>query len=411
MQQKKLNYSPLVVKDLIEIAASKSNDVEMHLSLSALEKYIGVANVGDVMKIKPDEIIEGIRSVQDRANRMVSFKINRNLFLKDVLENCSAPDVVKHDKKNIVVEYSSPNVAKPFHLGHLRSTIIGNFVANLNLYLARTVTKLNYLGDWGTQFGLVKVGVDELQHTDESIRENPLKLLYESYVYANKLSEKDPAVLERARKEFLKLEQGSADDMNRWSTYLHYTIQELNRTYERLGISFDEYNYESMYNARHIRGVLELLEKRNLLRAEEGARKSVRFNNKTVTLVKSDGSTLYLTRDIAAALDRFERFKFDSMYYVVDNGQTDHFNALKAILHEMDVPWAHRLYHVKFGRIRGMSTRKGTAVFLSDILDEMRELMLQRQISSQSKITAFNRHAVKRSLSSHQSRGGQQRHL
>lgn len=108
-------------------------------------------------------------------------------------------------------------------------------------------------------------------------------------------------------------------------------------------------------------------------------------NDRTVTVIKSNGSTLYLTRDIAAAIDRFNKFKFDKMYYVVENGQNDHFNALKSIINKMDMPWSDRIVHVKFGRIRGMSTRKGTAVFLKDILDECRELVVKRQIESPSK--------------------------
>lgn len=224
----------MIIKDLIEISNSKYNDIEMNVPLKSLEKYVGVSNVGDVMKIKPDDIIEDIKSIDDRANKKISFKMNRNLFVKDAIENCMVPEL-NEDKKMIVVEYSSPNVAKPFHLGHLRSTIIGNFLANLNKYFKRNVIKLNYLGDWGTQFGYVKVGVDELKYTDESIRENPLKLLYESYVYANKLAEKDPRISERARTEFAKLEKGSIEDTNKWSTYLHYTIQELNYMYDRLG--------------------------------------------------------------------------------------------------------------------------------------------------------------------------------
>lgn len=140
-----------------------------------------------------------------------------------------------------------------------------------------------------------------------------------------------------------------------------------------------------MYNVRHVQKILTDLQQRNILQKDKDGKQIVKIQDRKVTLAKSDGTTLYLTRDIAAAIDRYERYKFDAMYYVVDNGQTDHFNALKWILHEMDKPWAHRLHHIKFGRIRGMSTRKGTGVFLSDILDEMRELMLERQIISPSK--------------------------
>lgn len=358
--------------------------MEINISLTALENYLGVSNVSEVYKIKQDDIIEDIRSIKDRANRKISFKINRSIFMKEIIENSCIPDV-NLDKKNIVVEFSSPNIAKPFHMGHLRSTIIGNYIANLFKYSSNSVTKLNYLGDWGTQLGLISVGIDELKLKKEDIEKQPLKTCYDSYVLANKLAETDTTILERARNIFHSLEKGSIQEVNRWKNYIEYTSKELRAMYNRLGVTFDEYNYESMYNAGHIRKVVEELKDRNVIQTDKDGKQYVKFNNRLVTLIKSDGSTLYLSRDLAAAIDRYERYKFDAMYYVVDNAQTDHFNALKYILHEMDKPWAHRLHHVKFGRIHGMSTRKGTSVFLSDILDEIKTITLERQVASPSK--------------------------
>lgn len=335
------------------------------------------------MKIQPDDIIQNIHFIKDPANRKLSFVINRDIFVKDVIENCTIPDV-HFQPRTIVVEYSSPNIAKPFHVGHLRSTIIGNFIANLHKYLNDKVTRLNYLGDWGTQFGYIKVGVDKLNHTTDDIKRNPMKLLYESYVHANKLAEGDPKISELARDTFAKLESGSTKDVEDWKTYIGYTIAELESIYSRLGVKFDEYNFESMYNAKHIQNVINTMENKKILSTDRDGRQTTMVNDRKVSLLKSDGSTLYLTRDLAAAIDRFNKYKFDQMYYVVENGQNDHFNALKSILQSMDYPWADRIKHIKFGRIQGMSTRKGNVVFLKDILDEVRELMIQKQIESPS---------------------------
>lgn len=231
---------------------------------------------------------------------------------------------------------------------------------------------------------LSPLGIDELEYTEDEIKKNPMQVLYESYVYANKLGESDPEVLERARQKFSDLEKGSPEISEDWKSYVDYTKKELESTYNRIGIKFDEYHYESMYKAKEIEAIINKLSNKNILETSHDGRKIAKISNRNVTLVKSDGSTLYLTRDIAAAIDRYSKYKFDRMYYVAENGQNDHFNALKGILLKMDMPWAERLHHVKFGRIRGMSTRKGTAVFLRDILDECRELMIQKQIDSPS---------------------------
>lgn len=353
------------------------------MSLTTLEKLFGIPNAQQILKIEPDDIIKNIQCVNDCKNKHIIFEIDRKLFIKDTIENCPEKDF-NLNKKNIVVEFSSPNIAKPFHVGHLRSTIIGNFIANLHSYFKNNVTRLNYLGDWGTQFGFIKVGIDELKYSNEAIQKNPIKLLYESYVHANKLSEKDPKIREKAQQEFSNLEKGSIEILNDWRRYVDYTKTELEAIYERLGVKFDEYHRESMYNIKDIQDIVNTLTNKSILQVQTDGKKVAVINDRNVTILKSDGSSLYLTRDIAAAVDRFKKYKFDKMYYVVENGQNDHFNALKAILHKMNLPWAQRLHHVKFGRIRGMSTRKGTAVFLRDILDECQELMVQKQLESPS---------------------------
>lgn len=270
-------------------------------------------------------------------------------------------------------------------MGHLRSTIIGNFTANILEFLSHKVVRINYLGDWGTQFGLLQVGLDMCDYSETMIKENPIQLLYQAYVEANKKAEIDPSISTRAREAFCSLEEGDTSNMKKWQLFRTYTEQELQRVYQRLGICFDEYHWESEYSAKEISRTLQSLETRGLLKAGDDGKKVVEINPQwCVPIMKSDGSTLYLTRDIAAALDRYDQHNFTEMLYVVDISQTDHFAALFGVLSSMQLPWASSLKHVKFGRIRGMSTRKGSAIFLTDILDEIRDIMATKQQESHS---------------------------
>ncbi|XP_030762815.1 probable arginine--tRNA ligase, mitochondrial isoform X2 [Sitophilus oryzae] len=380
---KTTKITPVQLQTLIHVGNPKEKGkIELNLPLNILETSLGITNVNEILKIHPDDIIKSVQLVRDRANRKISFEIDRSIFIKDVIENCYYPEV-NFKPKNIVVEYSSPNVAKPFHFGHLRSTILGNFLSNLNLFIKNNVTRINYLGDWGTQFGFIKVGLKDLNYNLDSLKTDPIKILYQCYVHANKMAEKDPEILERAKAEFVKLEQGSANDLKHWQQILNFTKNELVKTYERLGVTFDEYNYESMYSQKDIGDVIDTMRKKHILKKQPDGKEVAEVGtDKTVTVIKSDGSTLYLSRDIAAAIDRFKKYNFDKMYYVVANDQNDHFYALRSILHKMDLPWSDRLVHVKFGRIKGMSSRKGTSVFLQDILDECKELIVKRQIES-----------------------------
>ncbi|XP_057660685.1 probable arginine--tRNA ligase, mitochondrial [Diorhabda carinulata] len=379
---KTTRISPLELQHLIQIGNTNGNDkIELSLPVNILEAQLGVTNVTEILKIEPDDIIKNIQLVRDRANRKIAFEIDRYIFVKDVMENCSLPDL-NFKPRNVLVEYSSPNIAKPFHFGHLRSTIIGNFIGNLNDFLRNKVTKLNYLGNWGTQYGFIKLGVNDLKYSLQDIEKNPLQLLYQCYVHANKLAENNPRYTEEAKKIFAELEGGSEEEINNWQQFMEFSKLDLIETYKRLGITFDVYNFESDYKAQQIKDVLTVLRKKNIIHKDKDGKETALIGDRNVTVVKSDGTTLYLTRDIAAALDRFKKYNFDKMYYVVDSSQSDHFHALKNILYKMDLPWANRITHVKFGRILGMSTRKGSAIFLKDILDECRDRMIKKQIES-----------------------------
>ena len=343
--------------------------------------------LSNLLQSESHDFLEQVKVDNHRST--LNFQVDKRYFIKGLIQSLRneirAPDYLCDKPNNIIVEYSSPNIAKPFHVGHLRSTIIGNCIANINQYLKNNVKRLNYLGDWGTQFGFVQLGLTLSKVSEETLKRDPITALYNAYVYANKLAEEDPSIAEQARDIFKKLESGDKNDFSGWKSFREYTIQELERTYGRIGIKFDEYEWESMYNIKSIQNVITEMKRLNLLVTDDKNRTVIPLTEKkAVPIIKSDGSSLYITRDIAAAIERYQKYQFDAMYYVVDNAQTDHFVNLIGILNTMKLPWANKLKHIKFGKIQGMSTRKGTAVFLQDILDETRIVMKEKQIQSPS---------------------------
>lgn len=328
-----------------------------------------------------------IDAIKDEQGHLV-FELNNNNFLREVVvgQAQDATKVLDESRENIIVEFSSPNIAKPFHFGHLRSTIIGNFVSNIFAAYGHNVIRINYLGDWGTQFGYLKLGMDMANLTDEEVEKDPIRHLFNAYVRANQLGEQDEKFAKQARVVFNQMENGEMPDLEAWQRYRKYTVNELERVYERLGIRFDEYAWESSYRKVNILPILEQMRNSGLLIRDDDGMESFELANGTkVPIVKSDGSTLYLTRDIAAIIDRQERYRFDRMYYVVGNEQHSHFNALFQIAKKLNVRNAEQLHHIKFGKVEGMSTRKGKVVFLSDVLDEMRDLTIEKQLQSECK--------------------------
>ncbi len=345
-----------------------------------------------VKHFETDDSITGISLTPPESKiPLINFHLSVDRYasglLQEILgtqeEDYVSKKLFSFPQEKIIVEFSSPNIAKPFHVGHLRSTIHGNFLSNLLRALGHDVKRLNYLGDWGTQFGLLQYGLDQGWLSWEEISKRPIHSLLEIYIKANAMAEKDERVSATARSMFQRLEQGDEKLAKNWNEIRKYTVTELRQMYARLGVKFDEFNWESQYGIKDLSAVLVALDKAGHLVTTAEGTKVVRLNDqRTVTLVKSDGSSLYLTRDVAAAIDRRQRFPFQRMLYVVDNAQTDHFVALKSLLAFMDHAWASHIEHVKFGRIKGMSTRKGTAVFLSDLLDEAHVRMKAKQMTS-----------------------------
>lgn len=335
--------------------------------------------------------MEKTASSNQKQNEQITINptrfVDRGTLMKDILNSAKDKPQLSSRPKKIVIDFSSPNIAKPFHVGHLRSTIIGNFIANINKYFNNNVVRLNYLGDWGTQFGLLQYGL-ETKNISLTKTDNPIKKLYEVYVEANKLAANNESVQMKAKEYFSDIEQGRAD-LGNWREIREITIKELNKVYQRLGIKFDDYHWESDYNGEAIKGVMDSLEKLHIITTDDSGKKIARVKDKNVTVLKSDNSTLYLSRDIAALLDRYKRYKFDKMLYVVDNSQTDHFASVFDIVSKLDENCTKGCEHIKFGRIKGMSTRSGNVVFLNDILDEAKDKMFEKQKESKSKYTNY----------------------
>ncbi|XP_070232722.1 probable arginine--tRNA ligase, mitochondrial isoform X5 [Bos mutus] len=340
-------------------------------------------------KLKCDTVVSEISTGQGTVN----FKINRELLTKTVLQQV-IEDGSKYGlkselfsglpQKRIVVEFSSPNVAKKFHVGHLRSTIIGNFIANLKEALGHQVTRINYLGDWGMQFGLLGTGF-QLFGYEEKLQSSPLQHLFEVYVQVNKEAADDKNVAKSAHEFFQRLELGDMQALALWQKFRDLSIDEYMRIYQRLGVHFDEYSGESFYREKS-QEVLKLLDSKGLLQKTLKGTAVVDLSgngdpSSVCTVMRSDGTSLYATRDLAAAIDRMEKYNFDKMIYVTDKGQKKHFQQVFQMLQIMGYDWAERCQHVPFGVVQGMKTRRGDVTFLEDVLNEIRLRMLQNMAS------------------------------
>lgn len=274
--------------------------------------------------------------------------------------------------KVVGIDYSSPNIAKPFGIGHLRSTAIGNALRNIHEALGYTVVGVNHLGDWGTQFGKLMAAFEE-RGDRAKLDANPIQHLYELYVWFHSEAEQRPELLDEGRRWFRKLESGDDDAQGYWTEFRALSLRQFERIYARLGVRFDHYWGEAFYEDK-LQGLIDDLNAKGLLEESEGAQVvNVGEDMPPCLIQKSDGATLYATRDLAAAVYRYGELGFAKFLYVVGAPQTVHFRQVFRVLERMELEWADRLVHVPFGLIHGISTRKGTLVFLEDILDEGKE--------------------------------------
>ncbi|MFZ5469954.1 MAG: arginine--tRNA ligase [Myxococcota bacterium] len=279
--------------------------------------------------------------------------------------------------KTVVIDYSSPNIAKPIGFHHIRSTVIGHSLANLYRSQGWRVEGINYLGDWGKQFGLVAVGLSEY---GDPARRREMAHLVEVYVKANARAEKNEAFDEKAREFFRRMEADDGEALGLWKELRETSLADFKKVYDRLGIRFEHYEGESRYQGK-MDAVIEEISRTVGTKESQGALivdLPYADGEPPVLLKKADGSTLYATRDLAAAIDRYERFHFDLSLYVVATDQALHFRQFFRVLEKMGKPWAGRMLHVNFGRIHGMSTRRGQIELLDDVLEEAKNRALEK---------------------------------
>jgi arginyl-tRNA synthetase len=272
--------------------------------------------------------------------------------------------------RNVLIEFSSPNIAKPFHVGHLRSTIIGHALCQILGRQGFTVVRLNHLGDWGKQFGEVITAFKHWGNAEE-LNARPLQHLFEIYRRFHDEGENDEFLHEEARAWFKKLEEGEPETRSLWSRFREISIEEFKRLYQFLGIAFDSYDGESFYQDQ-LPSLIERLRHSGLLVESQGAWVIPLDADPMppALLLKKDESSLYLTRDIAAAEYRFQKWHFTKLIYVVGAPQRLHFQQLFKVLALMGYDWSGRLVHVDFGHVLGMKTRRGEVIFLQDVIDE-----------------------------------------
>lgn len=326
-------------------------------------------------KLSEDDLI-------DRAQAMggyLNFFLNREKFISSVTdaaykagEKWGGSD--EGIGKTVLVEYSSPNIAKPFHIGHLFSTAVGNSLARIYKHLGYSVQSLNHLGDWGTQFGKL-ISAYKRWGDREVIEKDPINELLKIYVKFHDEAEKCPELEDEARDYFKKLEEGDAEMTALWQYFRDISLVEYKRVYNSLGVEFDSYNGEAFYSDK-MDEVVEILRDKKLLVESEGAQvvDLSEENMPPCIILKSNGATIYATRDIAAALYRHRTYDFYKNIYVVGNPQTLHFKQFFTVMKKAGWDWADDCIHVGFGLVRfggqNLSTRHGNVVFLDDVLKE-----------------------------------------
>ena len=331
----------------------------------------------------------------EQVNAYVNMFISKEEFVKDIVD-----DVIdKGEKfgnsdigegKPVIVEYSSPNIAKPFHIGHIRSTVIGNSINKIYKALGYDVIRINHLGDYGTQFGKMICAYRHWGSEEEVIKE-PIKTLLHYYTKFHEEVETHPELDDEAREIFAKLEHGEPEEVRLWQWFRDESLKEFSRVYKMLGIEFDSYAGESFYSDKMPRFVKELEEK-GLLEESQGAHvvNLEKYGLGIALITKSDGSTLYITRDIAAAVYRKEHYNFYKNIYVVASQQNLHFQQWIQIVELLGYEWARDCVHVPFGLVSledgTMSTRHGRVVFLEDVLnravEQTKEIIKEKGVNT-----------------------------
>ena len=366
------------IKSKIEVPKDKQNGDFAYpcFNLAKVLKKSPINIANDIKdKIKLDEKIEKVEVVNGFLNFYLNDSNVVNKVLKNILvkkEEYGKTDIGKGI--NIIVEYSSPNIAKPFHLGHFRNTVIGKALYDLYKVQGYNVTSINHLGDWGRQFGLLIEGYRRFKD-EYDINNNALEVLSDIYTRINKLAKEDESIMDIARNNFKKLEQGYKELLKMWQYFRDVSLKEYDRIYKILDCKFDSYNGEAFYNDK-MQEVIDILNEKGVLKDSQGAKVVEVGNNMPPCIVlKSNGSTIYATRDLAAILYRARTYDFTKCIYVTATEQILHFKQIFEVAkYLVDEKYQKGLVHVAYGMIRlktgKMSTRDGNVIYINDLINE-----------------------------------------
>ena len=401
------------MKDYKEIIAEKLEGKEIGLSKDEIYQLIEIPpqeNMGDysfpcfqlakTLRKNPAQIATELASTLDledfaevkNVGPYINFFLDRKKFENQVIntiiekkENFGKSDMGKG--KTAIVEFSSVNIAKPFHIGHIRSTVIGDALRNIHEFLGYNTIATNYIGDYGTQFGTM-IAAYKLWGDDDKLNANPIQELLNLYVRYNTEASENEEMMEVARQEFKNLEEGEEEATRLWSWFKEISFNEFDRVYKLLDIEFDNYKGEAYYS-EYMPAILEELKEKNLLVESDGAQiiDLSEFDLPPSIIIKSNGSSAYITRDIATAINRKKEYNFDENLYVVATQQNLHFQQLWRILELMGYDLYKGCKHISFGMVslkdQTLSTRKGQVVFLEDVLnktiEKTREIMENRE--------------------------------
>ena len=387
-----MNNKELIASELAKVIDSLDQDAILNLleqpkssdlgdiafpafSLAKVERKAPQAIAADIAEKIDQSAFEKVVATGPYVNFFLDKSKISDQVIKSVIE--AGADYGRQDEghgQNITIDLSSPNIAKPFSVGHLRSTVIGDALSNIFRKMGYNTIKINHLGDWGKQFGLLMVAYKKWG-SKEAVEANPIDELLKLYVRINAEIENDPDLDDEGRIWFKKLEDGDPEATELWQWFRDESLVEFNRIYKLLGVEFDSLNGEAFYNDKMDEAV-QILEEKGLLKESKGASivELDDVNLPPAMIKKSDGATLYITRDIATAIYRARTYNFVKNIYVVGQEQSNHFRQLKAVLKKMGFEWSDDMIHVDFGLVtknrQKLSTRKGNIILLEPTLQE-----------------------------------------
>ena len=387
-----MNNKELIASELAKVIDSLDQDAILNLleqpkssdlgdiafpafSLAKVERKAPQAIAADIAEKIDQSAFEKVVATGPYVNFFLDKSKISDQVIKSVIE--AGADYGQQDEghgQNITIDLSSPNIAKPFSVGHLRSTVIGDALSNIFRKMGYNTIKINHLGDWGKQFGLLMVAYKKWG-SKEAVEANPIDELLKLYVRINAEIENDPELDDEGRLWFKKLEDGDPEATELWQWFRDESLVEFNRIYKLLGVEFDSLNGEAFYNDKMDEAV-QILEEKVLLKESKGASivELDDVNLPPAMIKKSDGATLYITRDIATAIYRARTYNFVKNIYAVGQEQSNHFRQLKAVLKKMGFDWSDDMVHVDFGLVtknrQKLSTRKGNIILLEPTLQE-----------------------------------------